>query len=310
MSARLPILLLGLLLTIDFSLATWLQPRSLGWRGRRAQADTMLKVLLGDGRRMFANHFFTKADAYFHSGYYPSLFDQARLQCENHLSGAAEEQASKGGPPDSKHDEHEAEHDFFGKPKDWLDRFSRAFRVTEHTHLSGGGREREILPWLKLAAALDPHQVDTYTVAAYWLRSKLGKVAEAEAFLREGLRANPDSEEILFELGRLLWENHRDAARARNLLEAALRCSERRAAGLAEPDKTFRGRILVQLARLEEQTGNLAAAIARLRQLQEVSPTPEVIQRQIAELQQRLEAPPPSGHPAAPPSMRQPGSDR
>src|SRR5437667_4857091 len=60
---------------------------------------------------------------------------------------------------------------------------------------------REILPWLRLSAELDPNSVRTYTVAAYWLRERMGKVAEAEQFLREGLRANPGSYAILFELG-------------------------------------------------------------------------------------------------------------
>ena len=50
-----------------------------------------------------------------------------------------------------------------------------------------------------------------------------GKVAEAEKFLRDGLRANPDSYEILFELGRLYYESEHDAARARNVWELALR---------------------------------------------------------------------------------------
>ena len=30
---------------------------------------------LGDSRRMFAMSFYTKADVYFHSGYYPTIFD-------------------------------------------------------------------------------------------------------------------------------------------------------------------------------------------------------------------------------------------
>ena len=58
--------------------------------------------------------------------------------------------------------------------------------ITEHTHLEGGN-EREILPWLRLSAELDPQRVETYTVAAYWLRA-VGKMVEAEHFLREGLR--------------------------------------------------------------------------------------------------------------------------
>jgi len=48
-------------------------------------------------------------------------------------------------------------------------------------HPSCGRNEREILPWLRLSAELDPQRVETYTVAAYWLRN-MGKIAEAEQF--------------------------------------------------------------------------------------------------------------------------------
>ncbi len=32
-------------------------------------------LLLGDSSQMFANSFFVKADEYYHSGYYPTIFD-------------------------------------------------------------------------------------------------------------------------------------------------------------------------------------------------------------------------------------------
>src|SRR2546427_120405 len=70
-----PALVLWLLAAICFTLAATLAPRTARW-SQRGQ-DSVLKVLLGDGRRLFANHFFVKADIYFHSGYYPSIFDQA-----------------------------------------------------------------------------------------------------------------------------------------------------------------------------------------------------------------------------------------
>ena len=72
-----PGLIMLFLLSLCFALATYLEPRSLSW-GERGTSDNILKIVLGDGRRMFANHFFIKADAYFHSGYYPSIFDQAQ----------------------------------------------------------------------------------------------------------------------------------------------------------------------------------------------------------------------------------------
>lgn len=298
MSQRLTCLVLLLLLTVCFSLGVVLQPRSFSWRGQRAQADTMLKVLLGDGRRLFANHFFIKADVYLHSGYYPSIFDQAKLQCEDHLKGhddhAGEPHPATTDADHEAHDHHHDQPDILGQPKDWLDRFGRKFRITEHTHLSGGGLEREVLPWLKLSAELDPQQVDTYVVAAYWLRSKLGKVAEAEAFLRDGLRANPDSHEILFELGRLFDQDRKDTARARNVWELALRKWAKNEADKPEPDKLMLDRILVNLARLEEREGNYRKALDYLRRLKTVSLFPELIERQIQELQLKLKDSPAS----------------
>ena len=89
--------------------------------------------------------------------------------------------------------------------------------------LSGSENVREILPWLKLSADLDPDNVQTYTVTAFWLRVRMHKVAEADAFLHEGLRNNPDSYDILFELGRLYYENYHDTDRARNVWEQAVR---------------------------------------------------------------------------------------
>jgi tetratricopeptide (TPR) repeat protein len=275
-------LLLLLLLSACFSLAAVLQPRANGW-SKRAQADTVLKVLLGDGRRLFANHFFTKADVSFHSGYYPSIFDQARAaQDTRHLT------AKEGEPA---HEEHEKQMSFLAPPRDWIERFGRRFIITEHTHLERNN-EREILPWLKMSAGLDPQRVETYTVAAYWLRD-MGKVKEAEDFLREGLRNNPESYEILFELGRLYHENYQDPARARNLWELGLRrWAEQESAG-KKPDLVQLDQLAVNLSRLEEKEANLPRAIELLGLAKKASPHPEVLQRQIDELKQKLAPRPP-----------------
>src|SRR5256885_6299533 len=119
-----PYLILILLLSASFAVATVLQSRISRW-SQRGQ-DGVLKVLLGDGRRLFANHFFVKADIYFHSGYYPSIFDQANAATRDthHLMGE-----------EAGHDEkeHEKEMDFLGQPRDCLERFGRHFLITEHT---------------------------------------------------------------------------------------------------------------------------------------------------------------------------------
>src|SRR5262245_44780493 len=64
-----------LLAAACFSLATALQPRATAWSSR-GDSGSILKVLLGDGLRLFADYFFEKSDVYFHSGYYPSIFDR------------------------------------------------------------------------------------------------------------------------------------------------------------------------------------------------------------------------------------------
>ncbi|MSU58116.1 MAG: hypothetical protein EXS35_08050 [Pedosphaera sp.] len=293
MKAVSPKLILFALGTVCFALATLLQPRAAQWGGR-AQSDNLVKVFLGEGRRLFANHFYTQADVVLHSGYYPSIFDQARRNMKSSaLSGDSdadhdahespgETQASK---ENDKHD-HESEHEkkmaFLQEPKDWIERFGRKFLITEHTHLSQD-KESEILPWLRVSAELDPQRVETYTVAAYWLKRN-GKLTEAEQFLREGLRNNPDSYEILFDLGRLYSENKHEIDRARNLWTLALARWNSREAGKTEQDLSAMEGIAVHLATLEADAGNHDRAISLFKLAMKASPHPEELQARIDEL--------------------------
>ena len=139
-----PLLVLVALLALAFTLATGLGERADGW-SKRTKSDNVFGMMFGDGRKLFANQFFTMADVYFHSGYYPSIFDGRGKESEI--------TETSHGHTDSPDDE--IKEDFFGKPKDWIDAFGRNFRITQHTHLQNNN-EREILPWLRLAADLDP----------------------------------------------------------------------------------------------------------------------------------------------------------
>src|SRR5687767_7940347 len=110
-----------LLLVIGFCFTTWLEPWFQRWKG--AKSSDVITVALGDSRKLFARHFYVKADAYFHNGYYPSIYDSK--PGELHMA------AVSGGT----HEDHEKEMDFLGEPKDWIDRFSRHFYPSVHTHL-------------------------------------------------------------------------------------------------------------------------------------------------------------------------------
>jgi tetratricopeptide (TPR) repeat protein len=135
---------------------------------------------------------------------------------------------------------------------------------------------------------MDPKQPQTYIVTAYWLRSSMGKIDEAESFLRQGLRANPGNPEILFELGRIQLEHRKDAVRTRNLWEASLKNIEIFEQKKIAFDDTLKIRVPMYLARLEEDTGNLNAAIYHLKMAVPFLSKPENVLKQIQELEQRL----------------------
>lgn len=312
---RVPRLMFGLLLVGCFTLATSVGPRFDQLHTRRGNG--VMGSMFGESRKLFADHFFTRSDVYFHSGYYPSIFDQAAKNKENHLmESAVGKKAEEDGHDDHEqpghvhdekcaheesghvhdekcshheHDEHcdhGEEHDFLGRPKDFMDAFSRNFYVSRHTHLTekGTNAPKEILPWIKLAAQFDPNKVETYTAGAYWLR-QLNKPDEAEQFLREGFRHNPQSYEILLELGHGYMAKG-DRERARNVLELGLaRWREQENAKTAEQQNRFvAAQILNQLALLEDQAGNKARAVLWLEIVKKLSPHPDEIDKRIAEL--------------------------
>lgn len=311
---HIPHLLLVLLLIIAFSLSTRLVTEELAREpGRGSQSLTVM--LLGDSRRLFANHFFSKADEYFHAGYYPSIFDQAAVATKG--GGSAVATGAITG------DAHAGEVEWQNEPRDWIERFSRNFFPSEHVHLDAmggddhdhdgdgvpdhaaedhdhdhdhghahdhghgkgaandGSQMREILPWLRISAELDPNRIETYVTGAYWLRKRMNRVAEAEEFVRDGLRANPKSYALVYELARIQEEHHQNIARARNLYQLALRYWDESQRLAPEPDHFLLAQILGQLATLERREGNTARAVGLLRELRKISPNPAGIDQLI-----------------------------
>ena len=284
-------LLLMALLVLCFGLAACLDPWFQAWRGSRSQSGDPLDVLLGSSRRMFAGYFYRKADVYYHSGYYPSIFDNNQAFETPHMA------ADTGAVNSNNKGDEES---FRSPPRDWLDAFSRHFYPNRHTHLDEGGPTgdlstsadvREILPWLKLSADLDPNNVQTYTVTAYWLRTQMHKVAEADAFLHEGLRNNPDSYDILFELGRLYYEDYHDTNRARNVWELAVRKWLALSPQAQKENRLIFEQLTAHLGQLELDAGNPARAVNWFQAAQKVSLTPGALQKQIDAIKKKMTTP-------------------
>lgn len=310
-------LITALAFTGSLSLAVIVEPRLVNASAYSRYEGSAVRITMGDAQRLFADQFYSKADVYFHRGFYPSIFEGREEFDGSH--------ADHGG------DSHASESPSKSVPRkpDWIQRFSRSFYPSEHTHLGShsgplgshneeecdhphhneeghdhsncdhedhaaeaegtDGEFREILPWLKASAALDPNRQATYVTAGYWLRTRLNKPKEAEEFLWEGQQANPESFLILFELGRLYADSHQDDFRARNLWLAALARWQRNESTKEDPDTIAYSQILWQLALLEERNGAPAKAIEYLNLIKPVSPHPAQIQQRIDELQAKAQ---------------------
>jgi hypothetical protein len=291
-------LLLVALLIFCFGVAAHLQPQFQALENSQKQSDNFFSLLLGSSGRIFANSFFVKADAYYHSGYYPTIFDNNAAFQTPHLAADTGAVAS--------HNQDEAEN-FMGPPRDWIDAFGRHFMPNRHSHLDEGGpaedlsdskEVREILPWLKLSAQLDPQDIKTYVVTAYWLRTRMYQVGEAEQVLRDGLRNNPGNPQLLYELGRVYDETYHDSNRSRNIWEAGLRSWAQEKPGVSESSRlewkneNFDDRFIFEqlqtsLAKLEQKAGNTDAAIAHWEKTKAASPQPAGIQTLIDTLKQK-----------------------
>lgn len=299
--------LLGVLLLVaGAGTAAFLDRWFMSWPGCRAQGYSPLQLAIGEGQKIFAGHFYRKADVYFHSGMYPSIFDNNDSFKTAHIGEDAGATRSKNSGD---------EDNFLGKPRDIIDRFSRNFFPSRHTHLDQGGagghahpaggqvlelgegdsgEVREILPWLKLAQELDPEDPLTYTVTAYWLRNRMNKAGEAEALLRDGLRHLPNHPVLLFELGRIYSEQHADLVRACNIWRAAISAWHRQERSKSEPDLFILEQLLTHVAKAEEQTGEYFIALDYWQQALAVAPDREGIPQRIAELEAKLAAKPAS----------------
>ncbi len=286
-------LLLTLLLAGAFTLATVLDPRLHQMRPQADEGAGFIATLMGESRRLFANQFFVEADVYFHSGYYPSMFDKQELDLD--MNSKEEAESPRAAPASGRRHEEEEDGGFLGGPRDWVERFGRHFFPTEHTHLANA-KVSEILPWLRLSADMDPHRIQTYLTASYWLRGTLGQPDEAAQFLHEGLRANPGSYEILLELGYVYDFNKKNPRLARNVLEEALKkWKEQDGAGL-KPSPKACVEILDALVRVDEEQNDLKPLLLDLEALKAVSPNKEAIEKRIQETRAKLAASPPASN--------------
>ena len=310
-----PTVIAAFLAALVFTLATAVESEFHGLSATES-SDGAFTKMLGDGRRLFSGQSVEMADVYLHSGFYPSIFDERKSKAEKAIQGNTDEHGDQDHVSEdhSAHthdehgnctheegqdDEHEKAMSFMGEPRDWIDALTRNFRVTQHSHLEAE-EQKEILPWLKLAIELDPQAIETYTSTAYWLRKELKRVEDARDILREGIRNNPKSYALLYEMGNLYRQDDKNDVKARNIWLAALRFWREQSADDKVETLNWLGKITVSLARLEVDAGNVSQAIQYFELAKTTSPNPAAIQKQIDALKVKSGTSNPTLIPSAP----------
>lgn len=187
--------------------------------------------VFGASRMAFSSSFFTEADNYFHLGV-------------GHVSKKA-------------------------ITNDFIQTWHAAIQPSGHAHAEGKS-VREIMPWLEFAIRANPHNVDAYLTAAYWL-GMAGRSDLAERVLMQGQQSNPRDHRILLERARLLLDRHEDV-RAALLLDEGLRAWPGKEDPQDDQALLDLTSLLSYRAFLHELKGDRQAALVLFRKALEASP--------------------------------------
>lgn len=164
----------------------------------------------------------------------------------------------------------------------WFERIGRVVAPEGHLHLHAEG-VNELVPWLYLTTRADPHNVEAYTVAAFWLAGEGGRPDLAARVLDEARVNNPRDYRVYLEKGRLALKSNAPAEAAR-AFDAAGVLWERDSG----PDKVQaqldRAAMLTYRGLLYEADGDVPRALACYRDMLALFPGRTGIRDRVAEL--------------------------
>jgi tetratricopeptide (TPR) repeat protein len=182
-------------------------------------------LLFGESRRALGAQLYEKADLYFHKG--------------------------------SAHLERRA------LTNDWIQTWRQSLAPTLQTH-TARSEIAEILPWLQLATAADPHNVEAFLVMSFWVGVGLNRADLADRILTEARRLNPNDYRIPLEQGSM-------AVRGARFDDAGMKLTAALSSWPTPLDPDDRqalldkAQALVLLGFIEELRGRPAAALAHFK---------------------------------------------
>jgi len=205
-------------------------------------------ALLGESRTALGWHLFELADLYFHKGV-----------------------------------EHHREHAIGGGI------FSRTAALVSprnRTHVDGA-EVAEIMPWLSFATRVDPHNVDSCLVAAFWLSTAVGKPQAALDLLTRAQGANPFNDRIQLEKGRVLLREGR-VAEAGSAFDAGLAFWPGGRANDDEDARLDRAALLLYRALIHEAAGEADSAVSMFQEIMGLYPERQGLRERIAAIRAGL----------------------
>lgn len=104
-------------------------------------------------------------------------------------------------------------------PWNILPYMSEKMKIDAHIHLSSH-EAHEIIPWYIYAVRLNPKDTQAFSVGGYWIGRVLEQPDKGIAFLKKGLKANPQSWEIANEIAMIYLAEKNDY---QNALQYALK---------------------------------------------------------------------------------------
>ena len=149
-------------------------------------------------------------------------------------------------------------------------RWAEAIQPTGHAH-THDHEVNEILPWLRMATAMDPHNVEAYLNAAYWISGEGGRRDLAEIVFSEAQRCNPDDYRIFQEKG-LFYVREKEDQKAIHALDMALRLWPSRQDPKDEQTRLDLAQVLTIRAFLHDMLGEKEQALALFKKASSMFP--------------------------------------
>lgn len=177
--------------------------------------------LFGQFRSSVADFLWLKVDKYLHNG----VDLRGTTDAEKAAHDADHVKSALGEEGNRAHWGGEETTIVPSKAHDWRGKFGDVERAIQPYQDMDGHKHRdpkEALPLFRLMTLSNPHFVPGYTVGGFMIARDKTKIKEAEAFLLEGAKQNPQSIEIEEALGNLLTVHERDFPAALPHLQKAL----------------------------------------------------------------------------------------